>query len=460
MEKRAKPEILGGFRDFLPAEAIARQKMLADIREVYEEYGFLPLETPALERSSVLGTDSKDFDMEVYRFMAGENDVTLRFDLTVPLARVVAANPEIPKPFKRYQLGNVWRREKPQAGRFREFAQFDADIVGSSSMLADMEIIQIINDVMRRLNVGPFLIRFNNRKILNALPQFAGYDGRKNIYVLRLLDKIEKIGRDAVREGLLRGPENDFDESAPNLSKPAADKVMEFVGWSGENVEILERLNKDLTDCQIGREGAVELMEICGYLRNSDVPKENWRIDLSVARGLNYYTGPVFETTLLDLPNFGSVMSGGRYDGLVERFTGQKTPAVGASVGVDRLFAALRELNRLPKAAIMPSIFIANWDDNEIYKRLEMTSLLRSRGYRVTLWPNIGASLKEQIAFALKNGASSIILYGAKEASEGKVTVKMLDAKEQTTIYLSELFAFLDAVFRPFFRSLDKIRPV
>lgn len=444
MEKRVKPEILGGFRDFLPEEAASRQKMLGDIRGVYESYGFLPLETPALERSSVLGTDNRDFDMEVYRFNAGDTDVTMRFDLTVPLARVVAANPAIPKPFKRYQLGNVWRREKPQAGRFREFAQFDADIVGSASMIADAEIIELIFAVMNRLSVGKFLIRFNNRKILNALPALAGFDEKKNACVLRILDKLEKIGEAGVREALQRDPDNAFDESAPGLSDYSVDKILSFIGLAEEREELLVKLDMMFAECAIGRCGVAELREICSYLRAANVKDDFWRIDLSVARGLNYYTGPVFETTLLALPNFGSVMSGGRYDGLVERFTGQKVPAVGASVGVDRLFAALRELNRLPKSLSGPSILVANWDDGLAGKRIQVAASLRFYGYRVTLWPNAGASFKEQLAFALKNGFSCIIILGEKEARNNEVAVKNLNDRTQVSVDESDLIRLLN----------------
>ncbi|MFH1863706.1 MAG: ATP phosphoribosyltransferase regulatory subunit, partial [bacterium] len=188
-EKKIKPELLGGFRDYIPNVMLAKQEVLGTIRRTFEQFGFLPLDTPALERSSVLGTDTDEFKMEVYRFMAGDQDVTLRFDLTVPLARVVAAYPEILKPFKRYQCGLVWRKEKPQAGRFREFTQFDADIVGSDSILADAEIISLMYTTMKNLGLDNFLIRFNNRKILNGLPEVAGFEKKKAASVFRVLDK-------------------------------------------------------------------------------------------------------------------------------------------------------------------------------------------------------------------------------------------------------------------------------
>lgn len=449
MAERVKPEILGGFRDFLPQEAAVRQEMLAKIRRVYERFGFLPLETPALERSAVLGTSEPDFAMEVYRFKAGDLDVTLRFDLTVPLSRVVAANPDLPKPFKRYQLGNVWRREKPQAGRFREFAQFDADIVGSSSMTADAEIITLIFEVMRALGVNDILIRFNNRKLMNGLPAFAGFDPQMIKQVLRILDKLDKISWDDAVKELQRQPDNQFDDTAPQLSDEAVAKVRQFLDLQGDKDTLLEQLDVLMKDSPIALEGIRELREICRYLRAYQIPETYWKIDLSVSRGLDYYTGPVFETTLLSLPSYGSVMSGGRFDGLVAKFTGQEVPAVGASIGVDRLFAALKELGRLPNYRTRTQLLIANWDDEYVAERVALAGYLRRSGYDTEMFFDGRVPLNKQIAYALKRGIPYMILFGRDEIERGSVTVKMLDEKDQRTVRREDLFAFLDAFVAP-----------
>lgn len=445
MSARVKPELLGGFRDFLPAEMVVRQRMLETIRRVYERFGFKPLETPALERSCVLGTDSPGFGMEVYRFQADGQDVTLRFDLTVPLSRVVAANPEMPRPFKRYQMGNVWRREKPQAGRFREFAQFDVDIVGASSMLADAEIISIIYTVMMELGVKDIKIRFNNRKILNALPELAGFGPEKIKPVLRAIDKLEKVGLDGVRDELSRKPDNEFDDSAADLSSDSIAKVVDFLELKGETGELLEKLDRLMAVSQIGAEGVRELREICQYLAIYGVPQEYWGVDLSVARGLDYYTGPVFETTLLALPQFGSIMSGGRFDGLISRFTGQSVPAVGVSIGVDRLFAALQKLDRLPVNQGAMHVLIVNWQDSHIKERLELAARLRARGINTELYFAGNAPLKEQMVYALKTGASFLLLLGEKEIGVGKITLRDLRTRQQEEILLEECLARLSS---------------
>lgn len=438
--KSCKPEILGGFRDFLPSEATNRQDFLDKIRRVYERFGFEPLETPALERSAVLGTDDRDFDMEVYRFMAGDIDVSLRFDLTVPLSRVVAANPQLPKPFKRYQLGNVWRREKPQAGRFREFAQFDADIVGTASITADAEIVILIYNVMSALGVGnEILIRFNTRKIHNALPEIAGFPIERIKPVLRTIDKLEKIGIEKVKEELRRQPDNQFDDSAPALNEESIAVIEQFLAISGNSQDILDQLQQFVGHSSIGQEGILELKKICEIVTAYGIDSRFWTIDLSVARGLDYYTGPVFETTLLPLPNFGSVMSGGRFDGLIKRFTGQEVPAVGASVGVDRLFAALEKLNRLPQATTKTQVLIVSFDDDYLEQRIQLTARLRNNQINTHLSYD-NSSIKDQIIYALKRGIPFILFAGLEELRNNSVTCKNLLTKSQTSFNLETEF--------------------
>jgi len=439
-KERIKPELLGGFRDFLPEEMAARQWMLDTIQQVYERFGFVPLATPALERSPVLGTDDPDFAMQVYRFKArGEQDISMRFDLTVPLARVVAANPALPKPFKRYQVGPVWRAEKPQAGRYCEFFQFDADIVGTSSMLADAEIIILIWSVMKAMGVEDILIRVNNRKVLNALPELAGFPFEKIKLVLRALDSLDKAGEQTVRERLARQPENEYDESAPALDQKTIDWIMDFINLRETDKEkLLQILSERMANSAVGIEGVKELAEIKQYVDAYGVPTDRWTIDLSVARGLDYYTGPVFETVFLSKPEFGSVMSGGRFDDLVMRFTGQRMPAVGASVGVDRLFIALQELKRLPTIVASTKVLIANFDDDLVAKRLELAAYLRSKGINTELYFNPNR-LQEQITYALKRGIPYLIILGEREAAANMVAIKDLAKRTQATVTPNQL---------------------
>lgn len=436
---RVKPELLGGFRDFLPQEMAARQWMLTTIQQVYESFGFVPLATPALERSSVLGTNDPDFDMQTYRFKARGQDVSMRFDLTVPLARVVAANPDLPKPFKRYQVGPVWRGEKPQAGRYCEFFQFDADTVGTASMLADAEIVILIWSVMKALGVEDILIRVNNRKVLNALPELAGFPPEKIKLVLRALDSLDKVGEQTVRERLAKQPDNQYDESAPALDQTAIDWMLDFVNLRETDTEMLLKiLSERMATSAVGMEGVRELTEIKQYVDAYGVPKDRWTIDLSVARGLDYYTGPVFETVFLSKPEFGSVMSGGRFDDLVMRFTGQKVPAVGASVGVDRLFTALQELGRLPTIATSTKALIASFNDALTGKRLELAAFLRNNSINTELYFNAD-KLQEQITYALRRGIQYLIILGEREASTNMVAVKNLAERTQVSVRPDQL---------------------
>lgn len=439
-EKKIKPELLGGFRDYIPNVMLAKQEVLGTIRRTFEQFGFLPLDTPALERSSVLGTDTDEFKMEVYRFMAGDQDVTLRFDLTVPLARVVAAYPEILKPFKRYQCGLVWRKEKPQAGRFREFTQFDADIVGSDSILADAEIISLMYTTMKNLGLDNFLIRFNNRKILNGLPEVAGFEKKKAASVFRVLDKIEKIGLAAVLAELEMEPVSAFDEEALNLSNQSVIKIKEFLSLARTS---LSELKKFFQGVAIAEEGIVECEEISRMLKLANISDKNWQFDLSVARGLGYYTGPVFETTLLDLPQIGSVFSGGRYDDLVTRFTGEKIPATGASVGVDRLITALETMGKLEKIKSVTKALVAFTSKNLSQKAFILAQKLRSVGVNSEIFLGKEDSLKGQIIYAVKQGIPFIVIIGEEEDATGQVKVKDMDKRIETLVSADEVVSFL-----------------
>lgn len=439
-----KPELLGGFKDYLPETMIPRQKIIAKIKETYESFGFLPLETPGLERSSVLGSDKSDFRMEVYRFSdnfagAGQ-DVTLRFDLTVPLSRVVAAYPELVKPFKRYQLGSVWRKEKPQAGRFREFAQFDADIVGSESILADSEIISLMYETMKNLGLENFVIRFNNRKILNGLPQVAKFDEKKASDVFQVIDKLDKIGAESVFAELQTKPFSEFDTEALNLSDESVTKIKEFLAISGDTENIIKELKKFFTGVDIALEGIRECEQIIENIQYLGLSQENWKFDLATARGLGYYTGPVFETTLTDIPEIGSVFSGGRFDDLVMKFTGERVPAVGASVGVDRLFAALEKLGKIQKKQSVSLVLLTIMDDRYAKDIIKMAQGLRTAGVNAEVFLGKDKNFKNQLTYALKKEIPFMLILGEEEKKQGKIKLKDLNKREE--VLLTESAAF------------------
>jgi histidyl-tRNA synthetase len=443
-----QPELIGGFLDFLPSTMIARQAMLDTIREVYERFGFVPLETPAVEKLSVLTGNNPNFTMLLYRTAVvrglkgldqssfeGEDQMALRFDLTVPLARVVSAYPDrITKPFKRYQVGKVWRGEKPQAGRFREFYQFDADIVGSRSMMADAEIICLMAEVMKALGLSDFLIRVSDRKVLEGLNSLLGLtDEAQRTEVMRIVDKREKVGNEEVKIELSREPVHKYDP-APNLSSEQADRVMDFLDIKQGGEEALESASSIVGSVPIGAKGIAELREIASYLDVLGVSRDNWCIDLSIARGLDYYTGPVFETTLGALPELGSVYSGGRFDGLTDRFIpGSNIPGTGASVGVDRLFAAMQQLGKFEAKFTVTKVLIASLDPSLNNEYLKIVKELREAGIPSEVYL-AEDPLKKQLGYAAKKRIPFMIILGPDEFSKGVVALRNMDTRSQETM--------------------------
>jgi len=436
MEKkiRLKPELLGGFRDYLPQVMIARQEMINNIRKTFESFGFLPLETPGLERSSVLGTDKDEFKMQVYRFKAGDQDVTLRFDLTVPLSRVVSANPELIKPFKRYQFGSVWRKESPQAGRYREFAQFDADIVGSDSIIADTEILVLMYETLKSLRIDKFIIRFNNRKILNGLSDYAAFNKGKTDQVLRTLDKLDKIGLNGVIDELKSKSHNELGEDGLAFTEQNISRIVDFLNLKGGAQELIGKLRELFRGVPIAEEGVSECEKIIGNLGSLEIPKENWRLDLSIARGLGYYTGPVFETTLADCPEIGSVFSGGRFDDLITRFTGEKIPSVGASVGVDRLLAALEKTGKIEKKTSTAKVLITIIDPKLSPKILKIAQNFRAAGINTEIYLGKEKGLKSQIIYAAKREIPFVVIVGEEEDKVGKIKLKSMNERREDLI--------------------------
>jgi histidyl-tRNA synthetase len=428
------PDLASGFRDYLPSDMIPRQWMLDTIRKVFERFGFLPLDTSGIEREEVLTGGDPNFKMQIYKASLGNqpSGLALRFDLTVPLARVVSLyQNEICKPFKRYQMGKVWRGEKAQAGRFCEFMQFDADIVGSNRMGADAEIVALMYETLTALGVEDFVIRVNNRKILNGLSTYVGFPESFTVDILRLIDKLDKIGWDNMAGVLVSNylftPEQllklkKFLDLRANSNEEIIDEVMQLMSTSPEAIQ-----------------GAKELAEITKFVDAQGIPRSAWQIDLSVARGLGYYTGPVFEATLRKLPSIGSVFSGGRYDDLVSRFGGDSIPATGASVGVDRLFAALETLELIPKTKTTTLVTVLNFDSEAEEYCNQVVSQLRRSGIPADLYLGKEQSIKGQLAYALKQQVPVIVIAGTRERDQGIVQVKDVVNRTQKAVPLTEL---------------------
>lgn len=461
--KTIEPKLLSGFKDMLPGEAMVFEGITEKIKVIYKSFGFVPLETACMERRDVLTGGAEDFNKSIFlaRIVKGvedrnanwqEEDSAMRFDLTVPLARVVAAHRnELPWPFKRYQIGKVWRGESAQAGRFREFYQFDFDTVGANSILADIETIQIMYGVMSGLiESGKFTIRFNTRKILNCLAESVGC-GEKSKEMFRIIDKLDKIGIEGVLEELRREPDSEWDENALAMSAENAERIKEFLEIKGETSGVI--LDK-LRDCfgeeeNSGQEGIRELAEISAALLSLGIPQRNVRIDLSVARGLDYYTGPVFETTLDEMPELGSVFSGGRFDGLINRFVpGSNIPAVGASVGLDRLIVGMLKLGLIEKKNSLTEVLVTVFDENNRQNSLNVADFLRSRGFKVEIYLGEDCTLRAQFAYAAKKSIPFVVIIGPDEAAKGIIQLKDMNAKKQESLTLEEAVDKLKAVLR------------
>ncbi|RJQ24485.1 histidine--tRNA ligase [Candidatus Parcubacteria bacterium] len=429
-----EPTLPGGFKDYLPEDMIPRQRLFDGIRTVFERFGFVPLDTPCVERAEILTGGDAEFQKQIFYVSqpGGEKETTaLRFDLTVPLARVVASyGDKIQRPFRRYQIGRLWRGERQQAGRYREFAQCDADIVGVSSMRADAEIIALMDALMTELGFKKFLIRINNRKILNGLSSYASFDQEKINIVIRIIDKLDKQDWGDIEKELI--------EKAL-LDSKQIEKIKKFTGIKSENQEdILKTLESLFNGVSIAQEGISELREIMNYLDAMGVSRSSWMFDLSVARGLGYYTGPVFETQLLDLKEIGSVFSGGRYDDLVSRFSKQHVPAVGASLGIDRLFSAMETLGLVEKKRGVVQALVLNFEPKAEMRVLQVVSVLRKKGINSALYQGQENTLKGQLSFAVKEEIPFVVIIGEEELSENLVLTKNLATREQTKETLDE----------------------
>ena len=429
-DKIVEPRLLRGFRDYLPAQMNARLKIIATIRKVYESYGFLPLDTPALEYRATLMGYGEENSRQIFDFINPEEEhVALRFDLTVSLARVVAQYPDIPIPFRRYQVGPVWRADKPDPGRFREFTQFDLDSVGTSSLAADVEILCGMYDTLRALGISNFKVRFSDRKVLDSLLDFAEIPRASAHAVFRVLDKQDKIGVEGVTAELTGGRVDTSGDRIPGLGlrSTQVSRIIQFIALPhGARRDVLAALTQLFAGVPSAAEAVAELGFLCSSLETLGIPEEYVMLDLSIARGLDYYTGPVFEAMLTDAPEFGSIFGGGRYEGLVERFLGRKIPGVGASVGVDRLLAAMQKLGLVGATPSTAQVLVTVMEPEKIGEYQKITRELRLAGINTELYLGEEKSLGKQLQYANRQQIPVAVLIGSDEFAKGEVTIKNL----------------------------------
>ncbi|WP_055666756.1 histidine--tRNA ligase [Desnuesiella massiliensis] len=425
MEKQiVKPSILPGFMELLPEDQILFNNMMDTIRKNYEKYGFIPVDTPVIEKSEVLlAKGGGETEKQIYRFNKGDSDLSLRFDLTVPLARYVSQHMnDLTFPFRRYQIGKVYRGERNQKGRFREFFQCDIDIIGNGklNLINDAEIPSIIYSTFKDLGFETFTIHINNRKLLNGFFEYLEIEDKAE--VLRTIDKIDKIGEEAVKKELL----------SLNIKETAVEKIIEFIGIKGNNKEIIGALNNLGIDNEGFTMGLEELSKVVYYIGEFGVPEKNFNIDLKIARGLDYYTGTVYETILDDYPSIGSVCSGGRYDDLAGYYTTQKLPGVGISIGLTRLFYQLREANIIKGsgASTLTKVLVIPMDDKIEYS-IMVRNKLKDKGIISEVFLE-DIKFPKKLNYANKLNIPYVIIIGEEERNTGILALKdMVEGKQQ-----------------------------
>ena len=427
-----KPRTLSGFMELLPQKQQQFEKMVDVLRRTYASYGFAPLDTPAIEDAQILlAKGGGETEKQIYRFQKGDSDLALRFDLTVPLAKYVALHSgELAFPFRRFQISKVYRGERAQRGRFREFYQADIDIIGDEKLdiLNEAEIPAIIYKVFRGFGLSRFQIRVNNRKILSGF--YAMLDlTEKSGDIMRTVDKLDKIGPAKVRTILL-------DDCG--LTEQQADEILRFIAITGTNTEVLTALEGYAGKNEIFDTGLSELKAVTANLAAFGVPESNFAVDLTIARGLDYYTGTVYETTLLDHPEIGSVCSGGRYDNLAGYYTERKLPGVGISIGLTRLFYVLDEQGLLnPALPTAPADALVLPMTADPGAAIALAESLRSYGIRVQLYGE-QKKFKQKMAYANKLGVPFAVLLGEDEIAAGKCSVKNMTTGQQVTVTAAE----------------------
>ena len=436
---KVTPRTLSGFMELLPRQQLQFERMKDTLRDTYASYGFTPLDTPVIESAEVLlAKGGGETEKQIYRFTKGDSDLALRFDLTVPLAKYVAAHyAELTFPFRRFQIGKVYRGERAQRGRFREFYQADIDVIGDGKLdiTNEAEIPAIIYDTFTRLGVRRFQIRVNNRKLLNGFYAMNGMSEKAG-EIMRTVDKLDKIGAEKVRQLLI-------DEVKMLPCK--AENVMDFMAIRGTNAEVLASLERYRGMDATFDEGLEELNAVVKYLAAFGVSEENFAVDLTIARGLDYYTGTVYETIMLDHPEIGSVCSGGRYDNLAEYYTDRQLPGVGISIGLTRFFYVLSEQGLLSEESVRAScdaLVLPMTED--LSAAIAAAAALRREGLRVQLYTE-KKKFKAKMNYADKIGVPYVVFLGEDEIAEGVLSVKDMRSGEQRKLSVSETAALIRA---------------
>ena len=428
---KVEPRTLPGFMELLPSEQILFNQIKDTIEETYKMYGFLPLDTPVIELSEVLlAKAGGETEKQMYRFNRGDTDLSLRFDLTVPLSKYVAKNyGNLSFPFRRYQIGKVYRGERAQKGRFREFYQCDIDIIGDGELdlINDAELPSVIYTIFTKLGFSDFTIKINNRKILNGL--FESLGQKENaVEILRIIDKIEKIGKENVIEELRK----------INIEDGVINKIIDFIEIQGNNSEKLEKLKDLKIENETYNKGIEELEFVANNMKLFGLPEENYMIDLTIARGLDYYTGTVYETFLNDYRELGSICSGGRYENLAEYYTDKKLPGVGISIGLTRLFYKLNELNLIKtnKKSISDILIIPMTED--LSTAIRIATKLRNQGIKTEIYLN-NKKLKAKFKYADKLEIPYVIIIGEDEIQNNVVKLKNMKTGEEKEITMDNL---------------------
>jgi len=434
MANLIQPRTLKGFRDYPPALMIPREEILQKARQVYRSFGFAPIDTPALEYTEILlGKGGAESDKIIYRFKDhGERDVALRFDLTVPFARFAAQYvPALGTPFKRYHMGPVWRGENTSHGRYREFWQCDFDTIGTTSNSADIETVLVIYSLFRAIGFEKFQIRVNNRLILSGMLESLGL-ADKAVEVLRALDKLPKVGEGPVVEEM----------GQYGIPADKAAKVLQLASHKGSSDEILAFVTAQFGENPKVQDGVKRLSEMLVVARETGIPAEALQVDLSIARGLDYYTGTIFETFLTDMPQIGSVCSGGRYDNLAGLYTKVALPGVGASLGLDRLLAAMEEMKLLPSSVSSAPVFMVRFSQVPLGAYESTAAMLRAGGVGVELYPE-EKKIGTQLQYAEKRGFKLAVIAGPDDFSKGEFKIKDLAARQEISCAKDQLLAQL-----------------
>lgn len=435
----AKKRILRGFQDLLPKKMLIRNSLVKEIKSSYEKFGFLPQDTPCLEYADLLlGKYGAGGERQIYKFRdQGNREIAMRYDLTVPLSRVISMyERDIVFPYRRYQIGKVWRADKPGKGRYREFTQIDADIIGDDSLLADVEIILLIMDIMENLGIKT-VVKINSREVLNLFMEFCNLNQKKGMDVMRVIDKYEKIGKEGVTKEL-RGL---------GFNSSVTDKVYEYLSIRGTNKEIMNDIRDLLKKIPNFNKKLKRIEDIYKLLEAMKNVEGKFQIDPSIARGLDYYTGIIFETTFIERPEIGSICSGGRFDKLIKLNSGNFISAVGTSVGLDRLYDAMETTGLLPKVSTTTNVFMVNFGESDLNKYLKLASELRMKNIETEIYPK-KISLSKQLQIASAKEIPVVLIMGSREITDNQIVIRDMKNRTQKKVPKKELLKEIKKIIK------------